>query len=186
VADRQTRVVPVKAATSGVARGVGKVPVFAGTTLLFASLTACTSVQLPAGPAPLDPIAFFIGETRGTGTLNPVLGRSVPITVESRGTRDGAKLRLVQRITEGDKPPRTRVWAIRKVTNGYVSTLTDAQGMVIVEVNGPRAYIGYTTPSGLRIRQQLALQPDGRTLLNRLEAYKYGLRVATLDETIRK
>ena len=33
---------------------------------------------------------------------------------------------------------------------------------------------------------QLALHQDGRTIHNRLEAYKYGIRLAVLNETIRK
>jgi hypothetical protein len=150
-------------------------------------LSACTSVQLPAGPAPLDPIAFFTGETRGSGTLEPVFGRSVPITVESRGTPEGSGLRLAQRIREGGKPERTRTWIMRPAGPGRLTgTLTDAEGPVAIQVDGPRASIDYRTPSGLRIRQQLALQPDGRTLLNRLEAFKFGLRVAMLDETIQR
>jgi hypothetical protein len=55
-----------------------------------------------------------------------------------------------------------------------------------VEVAGPRATIRYRMKSGLAVAQQLALQPGGRTLLNRLTVTKFGIRVATLDETIRK
>jgi hypothetical protein len=93
----------------------------------------------------------------------------------------------VQRIREGSRPERTRTWLMRSLGQGrFTGTLTDAAGPVDIRVNGPRATIVYRTPSGLRIRQQLALQPDGRTLLNRLEAFKFGLRVATLDEEIRR
>lgn len=66
----------------------------------------------------------------------------------------------------------------------FTGTLTDATGPVAVTVSGARATIRYRTPDGITIRQQLALQADGRTLLNRLDAYKFGLRVATVDETI--
>lgn len=148
-------------------------------------LTACTSIQLPAGPAPLDPIAFFTGATRGQGTLKPLVGRSVTITVESRGTREGADLRLVQRITEGTKAPRTRTWIMRPAGPGrFTGSLTDAEGPVAISVEGPRATIRYRTPGGLSIRQQLALQPDGRTILNHLEARRFGIRLAVLEETI--
>jgi hypothetical protein len=159
-----------------------------GTTILpLLLLTACTSVQLPAGPAPLDPIAFFTGETRGIGTLDPIVGRSVPISVESRGTPEAGGLRLVQRIREGTKPGRVRTWTMRKVAPGrYTGTLTDASGPVELTVSGARAYVRYRTPSGLTIGQQLALQPDGRTILNHLEAHRFGIRLAVLDETIRK
>jgi hypothetical protein len=39
---------------------------------------------------------------------------------------------------------------------------------------------------GLAVQQQLDRQPGGRTILDRLEVFKLGVRVATLDETIRK
>jgi hypothetical protein len=39
---------------------------------------------------------------------------------------------------------------------------------------------------GLEVEQQLALQSDGRTVLNRLEVKKFGARLATLNETITK
>jgi hypothetical protein len=155
--------------------------------LLALALAGCVRTDLPAGPAPLDPIAFFNGDSRGIGTLDPIVGKKVEISVQSRGTRQGDTLNLVQRITEGSKPPRTRLWKIRTLPQGgYFGTLTDAQGAVAMDLRGPRAYIRYTTPSGMKIRQQLALQPDGRTILNRLEAFKYGIRLAVLNETIRK
>ena len=40
--------------------------------------------------------------------------------------------------------------------------------------------------NGMEVRQLLALQADERTVLNHLEVRKFGVRVAQLDETIRK
>lgn len=71
-------------------------------------------------------------------------------------------------------------------SNLYSGTLTDAKGPVTVRTSGSRAIIGYTMKGGLQVRQQLALQSDGRTLLNRLDVQKFGVRVARLNETIRK
>lgn len=155
--------------------------------LAFA-LVACSSPDLPASDNPLDPVAFFTGVTSGAGTLDPIVGRSSAIRVESRGSRSAAGgLTLIQRISEGAKPPRIRTWIMQPVSPGrYTGTLTDAEGPVEIAVAGPRATVRYRTPSGLRIQQQLALQPDGRTVLNRLEAFKFGVRVAVLEETIRK
>jgi hypothetical protein len=154
---------------------------------MFFLLTACAAVELPAGNAPIDPIAFFTGTTHGTGRLHPIVGKASAVTVASTGTPTASGLRLVQRITEGTKPERTRVWVIAPAGPGhFTGTLTDATGPVTMTVSGPRAFVAYATPSGLRIRQQLALQSDGRTILNHLEAFKLGIRVATLDETIRR
>jgi hypothetical protein len=164
----------------------------AGTTRLAALLaplllTACTSVELPAGAAPLDPIAFFTGVSEGTGTLDTLVARPVPVTVASLGFREHGGLKLIQRIREGAKPERVRTWTMKPAGPGrYTGTLTDAKGPVAIAVSGSRATVRYETPSGLRIRQQLALQEDGRTIINRLEAYKFGIRVAVLDETIRR
>ena len=151
-------------------------------------LTACTSTELPASSAPpLDLLAFFEGETRGDGVLNPIIGRSVPISVESRGTREGKGLRLVQRITEGEKPTRTRTWIMVPAgPNRFTGTLTDARGPVAITVEGPRATLSYRTPSGMRIRQELTLQEDGEFLFNQLSAYRFGIRVAVLNEVIRR
>nr|WP_314446386.1 DUF3833 family protein [uncultured Sphingomonas sp.] len=155
--------------------------------LLALALTACTSVQLPAGTASLDPIAFFSGVSEGAGSLDTLIAPPVTVTVASLGFPEHGGLKLIQRIREGDKPERVRAWTMRRAGPGrYTGTLTDARGPVTIAVDGPRAEVRYRTPSGLRIQQQLALQPDGRTILNRLEAYKFGIRVAVLDETIRK
>lgn len=151
-------------------------------------LASCTASDLPAGDKPLDPIAFFTGASQGTGMLDPILGKNVPIRVESLGSRtEAGGLMLLQKISEGTKPSRFRTWIMQPVGPGrYTGALTDAAGPVAITLAGPRAEIRYVTPSGLRIRQQLALQHDGRTIRNRLEAYKYGIRLAVLNETIRK
>ena len=150
-------------------------------------LAACASPDLPAGDAPLDPIAFFTGVTNGEGSLDTLVARPTPVSVSSLGFPEHGGLKLVQRIREGDKPERVRTWTMRRTAAGrYTGTLTDAKGPVTITVEGPRAQVSYRTPSGLRIQQQLTLQADGRTILNRLKAYKFGLRVAVLDETIRK
>jgi hypothetical protein len=150
-------------------------------------LAACTSIQLPAGDATLDPIVFFTGVTNGKGSLDTLVARPVPVSVSSLGFPEHGGLKLIQRIREGDKPERVRTWTMRRTGEGrYTGTLTDAEGSVTISIAGPRGEIRYRTPSGLRIHQQLALQPDGATIVNRLEAYKFGIRVAVLDETIRR
>ena len=157
----------------------------------FAALavSGCGDVAtLPADPSAIfDPVRFFTGRSHGEGTLDPLVGGSSRIVVDSLGRRRGADLILDQRIREGDKPPRMRRWVMRPAgPDRFTGTLTDAQGPVEFTVAGPRATIRYTMKNGLGIEQQLAIQPGGRTLLNRLTVEKFGVRVATLDETIRK
>lgn len=158
--------------------------------LPLAGIAGCaTAVELPADrQAYFDPISFFEGGTQGTGRLQRIFASPERLQVESSGRRskDG-ELQLTQRIQHGEKPARTRVWTIRRVSTGhYTGTLTEAVGPVEVRTAGPRATVRYAMKGGITVRQQLALQPGGRTLLNHLEVRKWGVRVAKLEETIRK
>ena len=145
--------------------------------------------ELPADPdARLDPIVFFTGRSEGEASLDTLFASPVAVAVVSVGRGDGrGGLILDQTIREGDKPARDRRWVMRRGAGGrYDGTLTDAEGPVDVAVAGPRATIHYRMKNGFDVEQQLALQRDRRTVLNRLEVSKYGVRVAHLDEIIRK
>ena len=152
------------------------------------ALAAAAAVQSPAGgSATLDPIAFFTGRSEGEGTVDTLLGKPVKLLVTSVGEKQGDTLILDQTIRQGAKPPRVRRWIMRPVAPGrFTGTLTDAEGPVNVTVAGPRASIRYRMRGGLDVDQQLTLQTDGKTLLNRLHVRKFGVRVAVVGETIRK
>jgi hypothetical protein len=156
--------------------------------LLALALSGCTSIRLPAAEqASLDPIAFFAGTSHGSGTLKVIASSTAPIAVESVGRPEPNGLLLRQTIHEGDKPPRVREWRIRRLApNRYTGTLTEADGPVSLTTRGPRALIRYRMKNGMTVQQQLALQADERTILNHLEVRKWGVRVARLEETIRK
>ncbi len=140
----------------------------------------------PAAP-PLQPMAFFTGRTHGDGELAKLLSNPVRVSVDSIGRRQGDTLILDQTIREGRSAPSVRRWTMRAAgPNRYSGTLTDATGPVTVIVSGSHADIRYRTKSGVDIAQQLVLQSDGKTISNRLRAHKLGVRVATLNETIRK
>ncbi len=153
--------------------------------LLCALLAAAPPV--PAPPA-FDPLRFFAGRTRGVAELKVVLRARTPVTVRGRGTLgpDGS-LALEQTVVEGDKPPRIRHWRLRRVGPGrYAGTLTDARGPVEAVVEGRRMQLRFTSTGGFRVRQTLTLLPDGCTLANRLEARRFGIRLAVLTERISK
>jgi hypothetical protein len=161
-------------------------PLIAGAML---ALCACASNVAPpaaAGP-PFQPIAFFEGRSHGDGELRKLFSSPVKVSVDSVGRMRNGTLVLDQTIRESGKPASTRRWIIvRAGPDRYSGTLTDAVGNVAGRVEGPRLYIRYTMKHGLTVQQHLAEQPDGRTILNRLVVSKLGVRVATLDETIRK
>lgn len=159
------------------------------TAVLAIALGACSKdVARPAVVVPtFQPMAFFAGRTRGDGELAKLFGRPVRITVDSVGQRQGDTLILDQTVHEGRSLPSVRRWTMRPVApNRYSGSLTDAKGLVNVIVSGPRANIRYKTRAGFEVEQQLVLQSDGKTILNRLSVHRFGVRVATLNETIRK
>ena len=156
-------------------------------TAIVITLSACAKdVAAPTAVAPaFQPMTFFTGRTHGDGELAKLFGKPVKVTVDSVGRKQGDTLVLDQTIHEGRSPPSTRRWTMRSVgPNRFTGSLTDAKGQV--NVAGSRADIRYKTKAGFEVEQQLVLQSDGRTILNRLSAHKYGVQVATLSETIRK
>ena len=153
------------------------------------ALAGCApSSPLPADPAAhLDPITFFTGLTHGDAILRKAFSSAIRVRVDSVGRADGhGGLILDQAISEGTKQPRQRRWLFRADGHGsYRGSLTVADGPVEFVVTGPRATIRYRM-NGMEVEQQLALQRDPRLVLNRLTVTKFGLRLATLDEQIRK
>lgn len=141
---------------------------------------------LPAEPnISFDPIAYFTGHTHGEGELNKLFAAPVHVSVDSIGRPAAGGLILDQTIREAGKPPSTRQWVIQRIAkNRYTGRLTEAVGPVTAEVSGPRAEIEYRMQHGLKVEQQLAEQPDHQTVLNRLTVHKFGVKVATLTETI--
>ena len=151
-------------------------------------LAALLSTPAAAGDPPrFDALRFFSGATEGVGRLKVVLRRGEPIRVEGRGRVEGDVLILDQVVTRGNAAPKPRQWRIRRVAPGrYLGTLTDARGPVTGEGVGDRLHLAFTSAGGFKVEQVLTLSPDGRSARNRLTAKRFGVTVATLDETIRK
>ena len=160
--------------------------------LSFFLLSACVaSPDIPAEPIAqaatpvFDPTAFFTGPSRGEGRLKVVFDDTVPIAVRSSGRMEGAVLVLDQTIREGDKPPRTRQWRLRRTGPGvWEGSLTDAVDTVRAGVEGNRLTIRYTMDDGMDVRQDLTLSPDGQRAYNSLRVHYVGLTVARLEELI--
>lgn len=163
----------------------------ANSLLLLVALSACTGSpppQLAATAPSFDPIKFFAGHTEGVGRLRVMLSRTRSVHVQGDGDveQDGS-LMLVQHIEQQGKADRTRRWSIRSTGPGtYSGELTDAVGPVLASASGNVLRLRFTAKGGLHIQQWLALEPNGRIVRNHLVVRKLGIRVATLDETIRK
>ena len=153
-----------------------------------ALLMMCAASAASAERPKLDMLAFFAGKTHADNVIKIVLKKPVPLVVDSIGGKgDRGDFVLIDTVREGDKPVRQRKWIMRQVApNRYTGTLTDAVGPVDVQIDGDTASIRYVMKGGLKIEQQLKLQPDGKTLTNRVEAKKLGMKFARVEGIVRK
>lgn len=155
-------------------------------------LVACTGAAEPSlkrATPELRPELFFLGDTRGQGTLDIAFRRDRTLTVESRGTAIGpGALRIDQVIRYGDGEVDRRSWTLTSdPAGGYTAALTEAKGPVRVTQSGNSVNIRYRFGSPtVSMDQWLYLRPDGRTIDNRATAKLAGVTVAKLTETITK
>lgn len=158
-----------------------------GGMFVLAAGAAAVEPARSASPG-FDVVRYFEGRTEGQGRLKVIFRSPKTVRVQSRGrVEPGGGLVLVQDIAEEGKPRRTREWRMREVSPGrFRGALSDAGGPVIGEVQGNRFHVRYAMKNGLNAEQWLTLQPDGRTVRNVMHVTKLKVRVATLEETIRK
>lgn len=171
---------------------------------LVLGLGGCVSTPEAAAPIAraetprFDPFTFFLGASRGEGTLAKAFSDKVPVRVESRGrialeprheaSWDAPDIRVLvldQVVTEGDKRPRKRQWRLTEIAPGrYEGSLTDAIGPVTGRAEGNRLVLEYRMEGGFQVRQELTLSPDGSRAANVLKVSQLGVTVAVLAEEI--
>ena len=129
-----------------------------------------------------------MGARKAKGEVKVVFKSPYGVRVHGRGRIDpNGALVLVQDVLEEGKPPRRRSWYIRETAPGrYAGTLSDATGPVKLEVVGGRFHIKFRMKGGLGVEQWLTAAPDGASVHNSMVIRKFGLKVATLEERIRK
>ncbi len=156
--------------------------------ILVVALVGCTAAAPASDPAAFDPLAFFTGASRGEGELRIALKAPVTIRVVSHGRTDGkGGIIIDQTINEGAKPPRQRRWTLRQTSATTMSgTITDTPGLVSGRMRNGRLHLNYKMKNGLKAEQVLTLQPDGRSVINKMVVRKMGLAVAHLNELITK
>ena len=158
-----------------------------GIAALLVSAAVSVTAARAAAP-PFSPITFFEGRTSGEGVFKRIAARRRTTQVTSTGmlTEPGTIV-LRQHIVVAGKPPRDRTWVLRALGGGrFDGTLTDAIGPVRGEVRDGVFHVRFRTKGGLDVQQWMRPQPGGRVVLNHLVVRKFGIRVATLEETIRK
>ena len=111
----------------------------------------------------------------------------VTVLVHGNGRLDfDGMLLLEQTVAEGAKRPATRRWRIRADGPGrYSGTLSNA-GPVTGMASGSRLHLHFVMKGGLATDQDLDLAADGQSAHNVMTVRKMGVRVAVLDETIRR
>lgn len=152
------------------------------------ALLATLPAAAPAAPSSVrgfDPVVFFSGKTTGEGWLKKLFSSAQATHVIGRGRLDGAVLVLDQTVTIAGEKSRERQWRLREAGPGHwTGTLSDARGAVDASAAGAVLTIAYTSNDGMGITQQVTLAPDGQSARNLMKVKKFGMAVATLDETI--
>ena len=152
-----------------------------------ASLAAVPSTSSAQASRGFDPVAFFMGRTTGQGTLKKMLSSAQATHVSGIGRMEGAVLVLDQTVTIAGEKSRDRQWRLRAAGPGrWTGTLSDARGAVDASAAGAVLTIAYTSNDGMGIVQTVTLAADGRSARNLMKIRKFGMAVATLDETIRR
>lgn len=156
-------------------------PVVAAAVLL-ATAPSAAPAQAARG---FDPVVFFSGKTTGEGRLKKLFSSAQATHVTGRGRMDGAVLVLDQTVTIAGEKTRERQWRLRAAGPGrWTGTLSDARGAVNASAAGAVLTIAYTSNEGMGILQKVTLAADGRSARNLMKVKKFGMAVATLDETI--
>jgi hypothetical protein len=147
--------------------------------------TFLTVLLLAAAPV-AAPEQFFVGRTEGVGVANVIMSGKHGVRVRSHGRMDGGTLVLDQVVQEEGKPARRRVWRLVRSGNRLSGTLSDARGPVTGDIAGNVFHIRYRSNEGPSVEQWITFQPGGRTASNRMVFRKFGMSVATVQETIRR
>lgn len=161
-----------------------------GIALTLLSLGGCVPAghltELGAASPIFDPIAFFSGTTRGSASLKILTKRREQITVVGHGTVSASgDIVLEQDVRHADGRSKHRTWHLRRIgPDRYAGTLSDAVGPVMGDAVGNRLHLAFAMTGGLKVQQWIYLRPGGQVARNRMVVSKFGIAVASLDETI--
>lgn len=150
----------------------------------------CAGSTAAAAPQPsFDPITFFSGATESSGTLKAAFSLAKATHVTGHGAmRGGGEFELDQTMTiAGDAKVQTRQWHLHQISPGHFGgTISDGKGPVTIDVSGSRLLIRYTMLNGMKVESVLTIDPGGRSGRNVSTVRKWGMSVASLNETITK
>lgn len=150
--------------------------------------TLLAFLLLAQAPAATSPEAFFLGRTEGSGTVHIMLSGRHAVRHRSRGRLDRAGALIMDEVLEEEgKPARRRSWRLaRAAGNRITGTISDASGPVTGEIEGNVLHLRYRLAEGPSVEQWITVHPGGRIATNRMTVRRFGLRVATVEEVIRR
>ena len=150
----------------------------------FAPLVALFLAAAPAA----GPEQFFVGRTEGSGTAQVMMSGTHKVRDRSRGRMDASGALLLEQVVEEEgKPARNRRWRlVRSGPNRIGGTISDAQGPVTGDISGNVLHLKYKSSEGPYVEQWITLHAGGRTATNRMVFKKFGMKVATVQTTIRR
>jgi len=155
---------------------------------VFMQSLLSVALGLAASASAKDPMLFFAGRTEGDGTMTVTMRKGYRSQTHGHGRieADGS-LFLAQQVEEEGKPPRQRIWRIRRLAEGrYTGTMSEAEGPVAIEAIDGRYRFRFGMKGGLSVEQWLIPIGDGSAVQSRLTARKFGITVARGDGIIRK
>ncbi|MCP1200947.1 DUF3833 family protein [Notoacmeibacter sp. MSK16QG-6] len=148
------------------------------------------TMEVPAYAAPFDLFSFFDGKARSEGTVNPLIGKSMPFTARFSGKLDNGKLRLVETFTFPDGE-FDQIWDLRRdgITisgtvqtegeDGELSDTASVNGQLLPE-GAMLTYDGYAPGGGdmvLSFTHRMTARSDG-TVANDVTISKFFLPLA--------
>jgi hypothetical protein len=157
--------------------------------LLLAAFSFVPPHKDLAAPTPIfDAEKFFVGKTEGKGHVRAALASRSTVHDIAIGRIEQGVLILEQKVQRQGKPVELRRWRMRKLATGkYTGTISDVEGPVHGEVSGNCMHLRYKMKKGgVQVEQYVYLQPGGRSAISRMTFRKFGITVATVEETIRK
>ena len=170
------------------ARAPGTSALLSAAAALLAAATLTGSSAVASQAQSFDPITFFTGATESSGSLKQALSSAKATRVTGFGAMQaGGTFVLDQTMTVAGEKPTSRQWLLHQIAPGHFGgTISDAKGPVTIDVTGNRLLIRYTMNNGLKVESVLTIEQGGRTGRNLSTVRKWGMSVATLDETISK
>lgn len=152
-----------------------------GVTVMLGLLFLQATSQLSA------PERFFIGRFEGTGSVHIIFSGRQNVRDVGRGRMEGGALVIDQIVQQEGAAPRRRHWRLTRVgPNRFTGTITDVRGAVTGEISGNVLHLSYRSVQGPWVEQWITLHPNGRSAQNRMTFRRFGIQVATVEETIQR